>query len=100
MINVQEYTKHLFDALEMKKDLSIYEFGRSDINNKDNPNSVELWYRQLKSKIASVPPTDYVKGINIFVKGDAIVDIEYNYCKKETDLNDVSFQIYLIGVDI
>lgn len=90
-------TERLLEAIEKKRELSIKEFGRSDLYDNDNVDEINQWYSQLKSVIEENPPTTYLSSIEIIEQNNNVVGIEYEYSDEMKDVRtEISFRVRLI----
>lgn len=91
-------TERLIDAVEKKRELSIKEFGRSDLYDNENIDEVNRWYSQLKAIIVKNPPTTYLDCIEIIEQNNNVVDIKYDYAEDPKDVkSEISFRVHVIN---
>ena len=74
-----EYLNNLLGAIEFKRNLSIKEFVRTDLNNTQTIESIDLWYNELVNIVSVNCPDNYVKGVYILEKDNHIELIKYDY---------------------
>lgn len=88
----QNYLEHLLNSIENKRALSLQEFYKTDLNDKETIEDMNLWYDQIILKVKNKVPAYYVKCIEI-VENEAaqIKMINYIYFNHDEELHDVSF---------
>lgn len=90
-------TEHLIEAVEKKRELSIKEFGRSDLYDSENVDEVNRWYSQLKEIIIKNPPITYLDSIEVIEQKDTVVAIKYHYAEEPKDIKlEISFRVQVI----
>lgn len=77
-----EYLNNLLGAIEFKRELSIKEFMRTDLNKDQSIEDVNLWYGELVNMVAVNCPNNYVKSIYILERDNHIELIKYDYSEE------------------
>ena len=91
--NPIEFSDHVLGAIDHKRDLSINEFKKKDLNNYTNLENLYIWYKELAQSIILNPPTTHVKTIYIEEKDDHVISVKYEYSEEKIVLEEISFVI-------
>ena len=92
MISCNMYLRALIRLIESKRELSIRELSRTDINDADIID-VEKWYNELISYVKGEPPSGYVYSI-LVEETDVIIKVTYRYTSSEPSTLSVAIKKY------
>ena len=90
----------LLDAIDRKRQLSIREFGKSDLYRNSCIEDLTQWYAQLCVFVRKKPPDKPVDTILIFEKNTHIVQIEYRYLDSPIIEKDPFFEIHFLTEEL
>lgn len=62
---MQLYLKHLLISVEKKRNISIKEFCKTDLNAGESVEELHIWYDHITTGIQKSPPKYYVKYLEI-----------------------------------
>ena len=86
----------LLDAIDRKRQLSIREFGKSDLYRNATLEDLTQWYAQLSASVSKNPPEKPVDAILIFEENSHIVKVEYRYLDSSNPQKDPFFEIHFL----
>ena len=89
-----EFLNNLLDAIEYKRQLSIKEFMKTDLNHDIHLEDFKIWYQELVGSILCNPPKNYVKNVYIEEKDEHVSSVTYEYSDEIIVLEEISFVIH------
>lgn len=90
-----EFLNYLLGAIEYKRELSVNEFKKTDLNNYINLENLNIWYQELVQSIILNPPKKHVKNVYIEEKNEHVSSVKYDYSDEIIVLEEISFVINL-----
>ena len=84
----------LLTAIELKRELSIREFGNTDLYCDTDAEELNAWYAQLKHHVKSKPPQGPVDKILIYEQVSPMLSVEYKYLDKPSPKKEPAFEIH------
>ena len=98
MASSSSYIEHLLKNIEKKRQLSIKEFSKTDLNKSDDFEEVIFWYEEIINMVKLKPPNNYVRCLNIIENNSGHIEsIQYDYCLSdalEGNMVETNFVIY------
>ncbi|MBQ2377859.1 MAG: hypothetical protein II297_05595 [Clostridia bacterium] len=98
MASSSSYIEHLLKNIEKKRQLSIKEFSKTDLNKSDDFEEVIFWYEEIINMVKLKPPNNYVRCLNIIESNSGHIEsIQYDYCLSdalEGNMVETNFVIY------
>lgn len=85
MSSVSVYFDQLLKSIERKRQLSIKEFTKTDLNKSNDFETVNSWYEEIINMVKLKPPDYYVRCINI-IESDSgqVISVQYDYHTTDT----------------
>lgn len=87
----------LLGAIEKKRELSLREFGKSDLYSGINAEDLNAWYAQLSYLVKTKPPEGIVDKVLVYEKDSLVLNIEYKYLDKPIPKKEPAFEIILVA---
>lgn len=94
----QSCLAHLLKSIEKKRQLSLKEFVKTDLNRGEPLEDTDRWYEQIAAAAKKLPPTGFVRCLEIDEdENGQVKSIRYRY-SDEADPGDTIFVIHSVAV--
>ena len=91
------YIEHLLKNIEKKRQLSIKEFSKTDLNKSTDFGEVISWYEEIINMVKLKPPDNYVRCLHIIESNSGHIDsVQYEYLCAQTTIESMDNTTFVI----